>query len=46
MQFQSTLCLCPHALPWESTPNPHLKKGILLGFGVELIVIWKFNPCL
>jgi hypothetical protein len=26
-------------------PNPHLRKGIVLGFELELIVIWKFSPC-
>ncbi len=27
-QYQLTLCLCSHASLQESTPNPHLKKGI------------------
>jgi len=46
MQSQSTLCLCPRASPWESTPNPHLKKEILLGFGFKFVVIWELDPCL
>ncbi len=46
MQSWSTLCFCPHASPSKSTPHPHLKKEILLGFKFELIMIWKFNPCL
>jgi hypothetical protein len=39
-------CLCSRPSPWESTPNPHLKKRILFNFGLELTVIWDFNPCL
>jgi hypothetical protein len=46
MQSWSTLCLCPHASPSKSTPNLHLKKKILLGLRLEMIMIWKFNPCL
>jgi hypothetical protein len=45
-QSQLALCLCPHASLPESTPNPHLKKEILLGFGFELIMIRELDPCL
>jgi hypothetical protein len=46
MQFRLTFCLCPHASTHESTPNQHLKEEILLGFGLELIMIFEFDPCL
>jgi hypothetical protein len=37
-QFQLTFCLCPHASPYQSTPNPHLKK-------IKFIGLWTLINC-
>ncbi len=52
MSFNHFMLIAIHAY---SVPNKHYKiyfnyntyiSSILLGSGVELSVIWKFNPCL
>jgi hypothetical protein len=43
-QFQLMPYLPPSTSPQESTSSPCLKRGILLGFRLVLIVIWGFDP--